>query len=101
MKLGSFFTGIDVISLANAPVNIWNIQMFNELKTSLLNARDNGSKGIILTSSLTNMFSAGGDLKMGYDTNKKKCLADFWHRMQDSWLTLYSIEIPIATAINV
>ncbi|XP_032677226.1 enoyl-CoA delta isomerase 1, mitochondrial-like [Odontomachus brunneus] len=92
-------TGIDVISLANAPVNVWDVQMCNELKTSLLNARNNGSKGIILTSSL-NVFSAGGDLKMGYDINKRKFIAEFWRSLQDAWLTLYSIEIPIATAIN-
>lgn len=94
------FKGIDVVSLKSAPANIWNVQLFKELKTTLVNARQNDSKGIILTSSLRNIFSAGGDITALCTEDERKAI-DFLHSFHDAWLALYSMEIPIATAINV
>lgn len=92
-------TGIDIISMARAPVNSLNTELLNALKISLLEAQNNRSKGVILTSSLPIVFSAGLDITNMYNTDKKQ-LTDFWNALQDAWLTLYSLNIPVASAIN-
>ncbi|KAL0101040.1 hypothetical protein PUN28_018713 [Cardiocondyla obscurior] len=92
-------TEIDIISMAKKPVNTLNIELLSELKTSLLEAQNSRSKGIILTSSLSTVFSAGLDVTEMFTTDKMK-LVDFWKMLQDTWLTIYSSAIPIATAIN-
>lgn len=93
-------TGIEIISMARKPVNSLNTQLLNELKTSVLEAQNNKVKGIILTSSLPTVFSAGLDIMEMYTTDKKK-LADFWTMLQDAWLALNSVTVPFAAAINV
>lgn len=86
--------------MAKPPVNSMNINFLNSLRTSLLEAQNNHSKGVILTSSLPTIFSAGLDI-MEVQTADKQKLTDFWRTLQDTWLTLYSLSIPVATAINV
>jgi Delta3-Delta2-enoyl-CoA isomerase len=92
-------TGIEIISMARKPVNSLNVELLSELKASILEAQNNRSKGVILTSSLPTVFSAGLDIMEMCTTDKTK-LTDFWHTLQDTWLTIYSLTIPIATAIN-
>ncbi|XP_012223448.1 enoyl-CoA delta isomerase 1, mitochondrial-like [Linepithema humile] len=92
-------TGIDIISMARAPVNSLNTELLSALKTSLSEAQNNRSKGIILTSSLPTVFSAGLDIMEMYNTDKQR-MVNFWQTLQDTWLTLYSLNIPTATAIN-
>jgi len=92
-------TGIEIISMIRKPVNSLNTELLSELKTSLLEAQNNRSKGVILTSSLPTVFSAGLDIMEMYTTDKKK-LTDFWQTLQNAWLTLYGLTIPIAAAIN-
>lgn len=86
--------------MAKKPVNSLNTELLSELKAALLEAQNSRSKGVILTSSLPTVFSAGLDITEMYTTDKKK-LTDFWQTLQDTWLTIYSLPIPIATAINV
>lgn len=93
-------TGIEIISMARKPVNSLNTELLGELKESVLEAQKNRSKGIILTSSLPTVFSAGLDIMEMFATDAKK-LANFWQTLQDTWLIIYSLSIPIATAINV
>ncbi|KAH0955033.1 hypothetical protein HN011_004646 [Eciton burchellii] len=92
-------TGISIISMARAPVNSLNIELLGALKASLLESKENRSTGIILTSSLPNIFSAGLDIVEIYNSDAKG-LSNFWHAVQDTWLTLYSLEIPVAAAIQ-
>jgi len=93
-------TGINIISMARAPVNSLNTELLSALKASLLESKENRSTGIILTSSLPTAFSAGLDIMEMYNSDAKR-LSNFWHTLQDTWLTLYSLEIPVAAAINV
>lgn len=86
--------------MARTPVNSLNTELMSALKASLLEAQSNRSKGIILTSTLPTIFSAGLDIVEMYTTDKKK-LTDFWQTFQDTWLTLYSMDIPTTAAINV
>ncbi|KAG5307320.1 ECI1 isomerase, partial [Acromyrmex insinuator] len=91
-------TGIEIISMARKPVNSLNTELLSELKTFLLEAQNSRIKGVILTSSLPTIFSAGLDIMELF--NDKEKLTDFWQTLQDTWLTLYSLTIPIAAAIN-
>lgn len=105
VSLESHFTlddwiGIEIISMAKKPVNSLSTQILNELKTSLLEAQNSKIKGIILTSSLPTVFSAGLDIMEMYTTDKEK-LANYWNLLQDTWMTLNSLTVPFAAAINV
>lgn len=91
-------TGIATISMARAPANCLNTELLDAVKTALTEAKKN-SRGIILTSSLPHIFSAGLDVLEMYNTDKKR-LFEFWSTLQQTWLTLYSSEVPIAAAIN-
>lgn len=86
--------------MGRAPVNSINLEVAQELRKALENAIDNNSKGIILTSSVPKIFSAGLDIMEMYKPDLKRC-TDFWHALQDLWLTLYGSSIPTVAAINV
>ncbi|XP_076383484.1 enoyl-CoA delta isomerase 1, mitochondrial [Megalopta genalis] len=92
-------TGITTISMARQPVNGLNKELLNALNTSLIDAQKNRSSGVILTSALPTIFSAGLDLMELYNRTENQ-LTEFWQTLQDTWLTLYGLGIPIATAIN-
>ncbi|XP_076169771.1 enoyl-CoA delta isomerase 1, mitochondrial isoform X2 [Ptiloglossa arizonensis] len=92
-------TGISTISMAQTPANILNKELLSALKTSFINAQKNDCKGIILTSSLPSIFSAGLDIMEMYNRSEKQ-LIEYWHMLQDMWLTLYGLEVPIAATIN-
>lgn len=83
-----------------APVNGLNLELLTELRINLEKAQEDGSKGVILTSSLPTIFSAGLDIMEMYKPDIKKATA-FWHALQDTWLTLHGLEIPTVAAINV
>ncbi|XP_047358931.1 enoyl-CoA delta isomerase 1, mitochondrial-like [Vespa velutina] len=92
-------TGIHIISMARPPVNSLNLELLEELKTSLIEAQKSNCKGIILTSSLPAVFSAGLDIMELYKPDIERLTA-YWRTLQDTWMTLYGLEIPIAAAIN-
>ena len=83
-----------------APVNSLNLDLIKDLQKELENAVDKKSKGIILTSSLPTVFSAGLDIMEMYKPDMKRC-TEFWHALQELWLTLYGISVPTVAAINV
>lgn len=92
-------TDIATISMAYPPVNCLNKELLNALNTSLINVQKQKCQGVILTSSLSNIFSAGIDIKELYNRTEKQ-LIEYWTTIQNMWLTLYNLEIPIAAAIN-
>ncbi|CAK9797047.1 Enoyl-CoA delta isomerase 1, mitochondrial [Anthophora quadrimaculata] len=92
-------TGIATISMAHPPVNSLNKELLNTLNTSLMDVQKQKCKGVILSSSLSNVFSAGLDIMEMYNRSEKQ-LTEYWQTLQDTWLTLYNLPIPIAAAIN-
>lgn len=92
-------TDIVTISMAYPPINCLNKELLNALNTSLMNVQKQKCQGVILTSSLSNIFSAGIDIKELYNRTEKQ-LIEYWTTIQNMWLTLYNLEIPIAAAIN-
>lgn len=77
-----------------------NKEFLIEIREALEATVKNKSKGVILTSSLPKVFSAGLDIKELLNPDVKRC-DEFWTSFQDVWLTLYGLKIPIAAAINV
>ncbi|XP_034939747.1 enoyl-CoA delta isomerase 1, mitochondrial-like isoform X2 [Chelonus insularis] len=85
--------------MERAPVNGLNLELLQELKNSLITAQKDGSKGVILTSSLPTIFSGGLDIMEMYKPDMKRA-RQFWEELQETWLTLYGLGIPTAAAIN-
>ncbi|XP_012283182.1 enoyl-CoA delta isomerase 1, mitochondrial-like [Orussus abietinus] len=92
-------SGISTISMARPPVNGLNFDLLTELKETLQRVESDGSKGVILTSSLPTVFSGGLDIMEMYKPDLKRA-TNFWHALQDAWLVLYGLGIPTAAAIN-
>ncbi|XP_043482302.1 enoyl-CoA delta isomerase 1, mitochondrial-like [Leptopilina heterotoma] len=92
-------SGIAVVSMNRAPVNSLNLELLTELTTTLNDVKKQKAKGIIITSSLATVFSAGLDIMEMYKTNVDRC-TKFWNALQDYWMTLYGLEIRTAAAIN-
>jgi len=91
--------GISVISMARKPVNGLNLELLTDLKEALVNAQKDGSDGVILTSSLSTVFSGGLDIMEMYKPDETR-VVKFWTALQDAWMTLYGLGIPTAAAIN-
>lgn len=86
--------------MESPPVNSLNKKLLDALNMSLIDVRKQKYRGIILTSSIPNVFSAGLDIMEMYNKTEKE-LTEYWNTLQNTWLTLYGLEIPIAAAINV
>ncbi|XP_058788928.1 enoyl-CoA delta isomerase 1, mitochondrial-like [Phymastichus coffea] len=91
--------GITTLSLARAPVNGLNLELALEVRAALESAVAADSRGIVLTSSLPTVFSAGVDIREMHRPVVQRCY-EFWSSLQDLWLTLYGLPIPTAAAIN-
>lgn len=93
-------TGTSVLSLGRAPVNGLNLELLTEFNDSLKKIVKDGSKGVIITSSLPTIFSGGLDIMEMYKPDLKRA-KQFWEQLQDTWMTLYGLSVPTAVAINV
>ncbi|XP_026675468.1 enoyl-CoA delta isomerase 1, mitochondrial-like [Ceratina calcarata] len=93
-------SGIAIVSLGRPPVNSLNMELLNALTATLVDIQKKKEcKGVVLTSSLPNVFSAGLDIMEMYNRTEKQ-LTEFWNALQDMWLTLYNLKMPVAAAIN-
>lgn len=86
--------------MARKPVNSLNLELLTDLKEALLNAQKDGSRGVVLTSSLPTIFSAGLDIMEMYKPDDTR-VENFWTTLQDTWMTLYGLGIPTTAAVNV
>lgn len=86
--------------MGKAPVNSLSLELLLALKESLEIVEKDGSKGAILTSSLPTIFSGGIEITELYKPDIKRA-TEFWKTLQNTWLKLYGLKIPIAAAINV
>jgi 3,2-trans-enoyl-CoA isomerase len=93
--------GYVIFKLNRAPVNSLNLEFLTELNIQLEKIEESKDfKGVILTSNLPNIFSAGLDIMEMYQCKPDR-VRQFWVALQDFWLKLYgSYKIYIA-AINV
>lgn len=82
------------------PVNSFDIPLVASLTNHLEDLQLFGKvDGIVITSSVPRMFSAGLDLKELHGVTAQH-LRKFWRHVQDLWLCLYSSKVPTVAAIN-
>jgi len=90
--------GCTIISFNKHPANSLNLEFLQELRQAVVVA-EKDSKGIILTSSLPTIFSAGLEITEMYKPDTTR-LRVFWGALQDLYLTLYGCRVPTVAAIN-
>lgn len=92
-------TGIATLTMNRPPVNSQNVQLLLDLQTSISEIENNKSRGLILTSASSNVFSAGLDIFEMYNTDVER-LRTVWTELQNVWIALYGTTLPTAAAIN-
>ncbi|KAG8286943.1 dodecenoyl-CoA isomerase [Homalodisca vitripennis] len=92
-------TGVAVVSLNRPPVNGLNLELLQTLSQTLDDLEKNKSRGMILTSEMPTVFSAGLDIMEMYKPNQDR-LKQFWVTLQQTWLKLYGSSFPTVAAMN-
>ncbi|XP_027280715.1 enoyl-CoA delta isomerase 1, mitochondrial isoform X2 [Cricetulus griseus] len=92
--------GIAVMKFKNPPVNSLSLEFLTEFVISLEKLENEKTfRGVILTSDLPGIFSAGLDLREMYGRNPAH-YAEFWKAVQELWLRLYMSKLMLVSAIN-
>ncbi|KAG7459477.1 hypothetical protein MATL_G00211100 [Megalops atlanticus] len=93
-------TGIAVMTLQSPPVNSLSLDFLTEFAISLEKLEmDRGCRGLVLTSALPKIFSAGLDIMEMYGKSPERC-GEFWKAVQEMWLKLYGSNMVTIAAIN-
>ncbi|XP_020611377.1 enoyl-CoA delta isomerase 1, mitochondrial-like [Orbicella faveolata] len=92
---------IAILELNRKPVNSFSMEFLQEINSNLNELEnDQDCQGLIITSGLPKVFSAGLDLvKEVYQPDVKR-LASFWSCFQEMWLRLYGSRLATMAAIN-
>ncbi|XP_037363999.1 enoyl-CoA delta isomerase 1, mitochondrial [Talpa occidentalis] len=92
--------GVAVVKLKNPPVNSLSLELLTELAISLEKLEnDKTFRGVVLTSDVRGIFSAGLDLTEICGRNPAH-YAEFWKALQELWLRLYLSNMVVIAAIN-
>jgi len=91
-------TGVATMQLNKKPVNSLNLEMLTDICINL-EKLEKTAKGIILTSAVPNIFSAGLDILEMYQPKPER-LPEFWKMVQEMWIKLYGCQLPVIAAIN-
>ncbi|XP_061802736.2 enoyl-CoA delta isomerase 1, mitochondrial-like, partial [Nerophis lumbriciformis] len=82
------------------PVNSLSLDFLTEFCISVEKLEmDKSCRGLIITSSLPNVFSAGLDIMEMYGKSPEHC-GEFWKAVQEMWLKLYNSNMVTIAAIN-
>jgi len=92
-------TGISTVTMQRLPVNSMNLELLQELSGILDTLEKDKSRGMILTSAASTVFSAGLDILEMYKPKPERVTA-FWTSLQDMWLKLFGSSYPTVAAIN-
>ncbi|XP_050430998.1 enoyl-CoA delta isomerase 1, mitochondrial-like isoform X2 [Adelges cooleyi] len=90
---------IATVTLDKLPVNTLNLELLESLRDELKKLQNENVRGMILTSGLKNVFSAGLDLKEFHEPDPTR-LAQFWSTLQETWIELYLTPFPTVAVIN-
>ncbi|XP_077358465.1 enoyl-CoA delta isomerase 1, mitochondrial isoform X2 [Festucalex cinctus] len=86
--------------LQSPPVNSLSLDFLTEFCISLEKLEmDKSCRGLIITSGVPKVFSAGLDILEMYGKSPESC-GEFWKAVQEMWLKLYSSNMVIVAAIN-
>ncbi|XP_077980037.1 enoyl-CoA delta isomerase 1, mitochondrial-like [Glandiceps talaboti] len=89
---------VAILKLNRKPVNGLNLKLLTDLNIALEKLEET-SRGVILTSAVANIFSAGLDITEMYQ-KKPEETDEFWGALQDAWLRLYGSPLITMAAIN-
>ncbi|XP_059835402.1 enoyl-CoA delta isomerase 1, mitochondrial isoform X1 [Hypanus sabinus] len=93
-------SAVAVIKMKRPPVNSLNLEFLTEFAISLEKLEmDRRCRGVILTSSIPNIFSAGLDITEMYGKSPEHT-GEFWRSVQEMWLKLYGSNLVTIAAIN-
>ncbi|KAL4659082.1 enoyl-CoA delta isomerase 1, mitochondrial [Arapaima gigas] len=93
-------TGIAVIRFHSPPVNSLSLDFLTEFASNMEKLElDKGCRGVVLTSALPKIFSAGLDITEMYGKSPEHC-REFWKAVQEMWLKLYGSSMVTMAAIN-
>ena len=89
------------MKLNKGPVNSLNLEFLTALNIQLEKLEQAPDvKGVIVTSNLANIFSAGLDILEMYDSKPER-IRQFWSALQDFWMRVYGSSKIYIAAINV
>ncbi|MBN3303871.1 ECI1 isomerase, partial [Amia calva] len=92
--------GIAVMTMQTPPVNSMSLDLLTEFSISLEKLEmDRSCRGVVLTSSLPKIFTAGLDLTDMYEKSPEYC-GEFWKAVQEMWLKLYGSNMVTIAAVN-
>ncbi|OMJ27487.1 Enoyl-CoA delta isomerase 1, mitochondrial [Smittium culicis] len=90
---------IAIISFNNPPANTFSLEQISEFQKIFKAVEaDVSTRGVILTSSLNNMFTAGVDLSTF--SRDKEYLLEFWTAISSIFRQIYSSRLLTISAIN-
>lgn len=91
--------GIATVKLARAPVNSLNLELLQELGSTVRELEISGATALVLTSAQPTVFCSGLDIMEMYKPDPAR-LAKFWSTFQDTWCSLYGSSLPTVAAIT-
>ncbi|XP_003228704.1 enoyl-CoA delta isomerase 1, mitochondrial [Anolis carolinensis] len=93
-------TGVATMTMKHPPVNSLSLEFLTEFSISLEKLEnDKACRGVILTSALPGIFSAGLDITE-MSGKSEAHYTEFWKAVQEMWLTLYHSRVATVAAIN-
>ncbi|KAM6957709.1 enoyl-CoA delta isomerase 1, mitochondrial [Aplochiton taeniatus] len=93
-------TGVAVMHMQSPPVNSLSLDFLTEFSISLEKLEmDKSCRGLIITSTLPKVFSAGLDILEMYGKSPERC-GEFWKAVQEMWIKLYGSDMVTIAAIN-
>jgi len=92
-------TGISTVTMNSPPVNSMTLNFFKEFCDKMDLLEKEKVKGMILTSSLKNVYSSGLDFQELHKPEESRINA-YWVWFQESWLKLYGASFPTVALIN-
>ncbi|XP_067407254.1 enoyl-CoA delta isomerase 1, mitochondrial isoform X2 [Emydura macquarii macquarii] len=92
--------GVAVMKMQNLPVNSLSLDFLTEFLISLEKLEnDRGCRGVILTSGVPKIFSAGLEITEMCGKSAEH-YAEFWRAVQEMWLRLYQSNMVTIAVIN-
>ncbi|XP_061703135.1 enoyl-CoA delta isomerase 1, mitochondrial [Syngnathoides biaculeatus] len=93
-------TGVAVMRMKSLPVNSLSLDFLTEFCINVEKLEmDKSCRGLIITSTLPKVFSAGLDILEMYGKSPERC-GEFWKAVQEMWLKVYSSNMVTIAAIN-
>lgn len=93
-------TGVAVLTMKSPPVNSLSLDFLNEFTIGMEKLEmDKACRGVIITSALPRVFSAGLDITEMCGKSAEHYAA-FWRAVQEFWLKLYASNMVTIAAIN-